>query len=152
MTNNEKFKLSEYDETIRLVLESGGGFRLYPRGTSMLPLIRQGVDSVVLVKAEGRLKRDDIAFYQRNNGQYILHRVYRVTESGYTMLGDNQINLESGIEDRQIIGVVSKIFRKDKCVEKSTPLYRLYLLLWKSILIRRVVFKLRRIKQGTPAN
>lgn len=36
-----EFRLSDYDEIIREVLDSGGEFQLFPRGTSMLPLIRE---------------------------------------------------------------------------------------------------------------
>ena len=39
---------SDHEELIREVLASGGEFRLYPHGTSMLPLLRQGIDSVAL--------------------------------------------------------------------------------------------------------
>ena len=41
-------RLSDYDPLIREVLASGGEFRLYPHGTSMRPLLRQGRDSVSL--------------------------------------------------------------------------------------------------------
>ena len=62
------FRLADYAGTIREVMDSGGEFTLYPRGTSMLPLIVQGRDSVTLVKAE-EFRTGDIAFYQRENGQ-----------------------------------------------------------------------------------
>ena len=45
---SDPIHLSDHEELIREVLASGGEFRLYPRGTSMLPLIRQGIDSVAL--------------------------------------------------------------------------------------------------------
>ena len=35
--------IAEYDGLIREVLASGGEFRLYPHGTSMQPLLRQGL-------------------------------------------------------------------------------------------------------------
>ena len=41
-----EFRLSDYDEIIREVLDSGGEFQLFPRGTSMLPLIREKRDYV----------------------------------------------------------------------------------------------------------
>lgn len=42
----ETFSLAEYADIIREVLDSGGEFTLFPRGTSMLPLIVEGRDSV----------------------------------------------------------------------------------------------------------
>lgn len=149
MPEHKSFKLSEYDDTIRLVLESGGEFRIYPKGTSMLPLIVQGRDSVALIKPSGELKKGDIAFYLRDNGQYVLHRVVRAENGVYSMCGDNQLNIEQGIEQRHIIGVVSKIYRKDKLITLQKLSYRLYVFIWSCFFGRRVYFKLRRLKNGS---
>ena len=64
--------LSEYDGLIREVLASGGEFRLYPHGTSMLPLLRQGRDSVALRRLDRAPQKWDILFYQRWDGSYVL--------------------------------------------------------------------------------
>ncbi|MBQ8171633.1 MAG: S24/S26 family peptidase [Oscillospiraceae bacterium] len=146
MNEQTQFALSEYDETIRAVLDSGGEFRIYPKGTSMLPLLRQGVDSVVLEKPKGALKCGDIAFYLRDGGGYVLHRVMRSESGKYTMCGDNQLRLEEGILDRHIIGVVTRFYRSDRCVELSSLRYRIFVFLWRSFFLRRVYFKLRNIK------
>ena len=144
MPEKGKFKLSEYDETIRFVLENGGEFRLYPRGTSMLPLLREGKDSVCLIKADDILKKNDIVFYLRDDGHYVLHRIVGVSENGFILCGDNQTTLEKFIKKEQIIGVVNRIFRGEKEVSLKGFKYRFYLLLWKSFFVRNVFFKLRR--------
>ena len=110
---SERFYLAEYDSLIREVLASGGEFRIYPRGTSMLPLLRQGIDSVALRAMEGRPKRNDILFYQRRDGHYVLHRVKEVTPAGLVLWGDNQTILEYGVTEDQIIGYAARIFRKE---------------------------------------
>jgi len=74
----------------------------------MLPLIKQGRDTVTIVKPDGKLTRGDVALYKRANGQFVLHRVIKVFPDGYLMCGDNQAIPESGITDAQIIAVVSK--------------------------------------------
>lgn len=140
------FKLSDYDDTIRLILESGGHFQMYPRGTSMLPLFVQERDSVILIKPDGALKKNDIAFYLRDNGQYVLHRVISCDDGKYVMCGDNQLQLEYGIEEKHIIGVVCSFNRKGKDISVNAPLYKLYIFLWQSFFIRRVFFKFRRMK------
>lgn len=140
------FSLSEYDETIRLVLDSGGEFTIYPKGTSMLPLIVQQRDSVTLAKPSGDLRRGDIAFYLRDNGQYVLHRVIKSENGHYVMCGDNQVTPEQGIENRHIIGVVRRISRNGKTLTDRTFSYRLYKLIWRSFFVRRVCSKLRRLK------
>ena len=141
------FRLADYAGTIREVMDSGGEFTLYPRGTSMLPLIVQGRDSVTLVKAE-EFRAGDIAFYQRENGQYVLHRVIAADGETCTVCGDNQLAPEYGVKPEQIIAKAAYITRKgSKITPRSLP-YRLYVLLWRSFFIRRVYFKLRRVFHG----
>lgn len=142
---SNQFKLSDYDETIRIVLESGGEFRMYPRGFSMLPLIRQGKDSVILVKPQGDLKKNDIPFYKRDNGTYVLHRVVKAENGNYTVCGDNQTWLETGVNNSHIIGVVSRIYRGDKVITENSPGYKIYLFVWQFFIVRRVFFKLRKL-------
>lgn len=147
MSEKGLFRLADYADTIREVMDSGGEFTLYPRGTSMLPLIVQGRDSVTLVKAE-EFRTGDIAFYQRENGQYVLHRVIAADGETYTMCGDNQLAPEYGVKPEQIIAKAAYITRKgSKITPRSLP-YRLYVLLWRSFFIRRVYFKLRRVFHG----
>ncbi len=143
-----EFSLKEFDETIRVVLDSGGEFRIYPKGTSMLPLIRQGRDSVVLVKSTKPPKKGDIAFYLRDNGGYVLHRILKAENGLYTMCGDNQLVLEKGISEGQIIAIVDRLYRGDNCVKLSAFSYKIYCFFWRSFFLRRVYFKLRSIKNG----
>ena len=146
--NNGEFYLADAIEVIEEVLASGGEFRMYPKGTSMLPLIVQTRDSVVLKRNfEDGAKKHDIAFYRRRNGQFVLHRVMDICEDGtYTMCGDNQTELEKGIEKEQIIAYVAGLYRKDRYVEISGRAYRTYVFLWCKMPVRKVCFLLRRVK------
>lgn len=144
---HQKHKLSEYDETIRLVLESGGEFRLYPRGTSMLPLLVQGRDSVVLRSIAAPPEKGDILFYRRDDGSYVLHRMIGRDADGYVLCGDNHTTLEHGITDSHLIGVVTRIYRADQCIEPESFRYRLYVRLWSCFAVRRVYCRLRRLKR-----
>ncbi len=148
MTNNSgRFSLAEYEETINAVLDSGGEFTLFPRGTSMLPLIVEGRDSVTLIRAP-EYHKGDIAFYKRENGGFVLHRIIAEKDGAFTMCGDNQLSFEQGIKSGQIIAKVKHITRKNKKITADKLSYRLYLFLWRSFFIRRVYFKLRRIFHG----
>lgn len=146
--NKESFRLSDYDETIRAVLDSGGEFRIYPKGTSMLPLLAEGRDSVSLTKPAALPERNDIAFYRRDDGSYILHRIIKVKGDTYVMCGDNQLSPETGVSREQIIAVVSRVFKGDKEISLGSVRYRLYCLAWSSFFLRRVYFKLRRTFHG----
>lgn len=131
--------IAEYDSLIREVLASDGEFRLYPHGTSMLPLIRQGIDSVALRRMDRKPKKHDILFYQRRDGSYILHRVKKVTPDGLIMWGDNHTMLETGVTGDMIIGYAARIFRGDNELDCRSLWYRAYLWLWQFKAVRRVL-------------
>lgn len=138
----ETFSLAEYADIIREVLDSGGEFTLFPRGTSMLPLIVEGRDSVTLEKRPP--KTGDIAFYQRADGSFVLHCAIAFNGDTYTMCGDNQTAPEQGIEPRQVIASVKYVTRRGKRADGSLG-YKIYLLLWRSFFVRRVYFRLRKL-------
>ena len=147
---SESIHLSDYEELIREVLASGGEFRLYPHGTSMLPLLRQGIDSVALRSLDRPPQKFDILFYKRQDGSFILHRVKEVTKEGIVLWGDNHTMLEYGITEENIIGYAARIFRGDKELDCQGFGYRMYLWLWQFKAVRRILlpiaYRLRKEK------
>ena len=110
-------------------LAAGQTVRFSPMGVSMLPMLREGQDSVVLSPAPERLRKYDLPLYRRDNGAYVLHRVTAVGET-YTCIGDNQFVCEPGIRQDQIIAVVTQFRRKGREHSVTEPGYRLYCILW----------------------
>lgn len=117
-------------------IKNGGEVTFSPKGVSMLPLIRPNFDSVVLKKAEGTLKKGDIAFYRRDDGKFVLHRVVGVQDGTYRMCGDNQGFVEKKVEDKHIIAVVKDVLRDGKAVDFNGFKYKFYL---KTLVIKRLV-------------
>ena len=99
-------------------------------GDSMLPLIRQGRDLLVIERPKGRLKKYDVPLYKRDSGQYVLHRILRVRENDYVICGDNRWHRETGITDRHIQGVLTAVVRDGKEISVSDWRYRAYVHLW----------------------
>ena len=99
-------------------------------GDSMLPLIRQGRDILVIQRFQGRLKKYDVPLCRRDSGQYVLHRVLRVREHDYVICGDNRWSKEYGITDRHILGVLTAVVRDGKELPVTDWRYRLYVHLW----------------------
>ena len=126
-------------------LRSGDNVRFSPRGVSMLPLLRQGKDAVVLSPAPKKLKRFDIPLYVRRDGKFTLHRIVKVGNT-YTCIGDNQYRYEFGISHDQVIGVVSAIYRGNKRIEVDSIIMRFYAYVWcysRPIRYRLIRFKAR---------
>lgn len=99
-------------------------------GDSMLPLIRQGRDLLIIEPRRGRLKKYDVPLYRRDSGQYVLHRVLQVRENDYVLCGDNRWSKKYDITDRQILGVLTAVVRNGKELPVTDWRYRLYVRLW----------------------
>lgn len=110
-------------------LEAGQKVRFSPRGISMLPMLRQGRDCVILSPVPEKLKKYDLPLYRRDDGKYVLHRVVKVDET-YTCIGDNQFVYEPGLRHDQMIAVVSAFCRDEKQYSISHTGYRIYCRLW----------------------
>ena len=112
------------------ILEKEGRLVYSSVGDSMLPLIRQGRDLLVIERPDGRLKKYDVPLYRRDSGQYVLHRVLKVRENDYVICGDNRWAKEYGVTDRQILGVLTAVIRDGKELPVTDRRYRLYVRLW----------------------
>jgi hypothetical protein len=106
-----------------------GRFMYKNVGTSMMPLIREGKDVMIIERPNGRLNKYDVALYKKN-GSYILHRVIKVRESDYVIVGDHCTVREYGITDSDIIGVMKGLIRSGKELDLNSFGYKLYYHLW----------------------
>ncbi len=115
-------------------------------GDSMMPLIKQGRDVLVISAVNGRLKRYDIPLYKRDSGQYVLHRILKVRKNDYVICGDNRCNKEYGITDRHIIGVLSGIIRDGREIPVTNIKCRIYAHLWCDFFpVRVLIIRIRQI-------
>lgn len=125
----KEVRLEQLMPIIRERLAAGKSVRFSPRGVSMLPMLRQGVDSVLLSPLPEKLKKYDLPLYQRDDGHYVLHRIVKVGET-YTCIGDNQFSLEHGLRSDQMIALVTAFTRGDRKISVNSLSYRLYCRFW----------------------
>lgn len=115
----EKISIDQLQPFINAAFENGKTFKIPVTGQSMLPLLVQGRDYAIIKKQESHLNVGDVPLYRRNNGVYVLHRVVGFDGDGYIMCGDNQIELEHGITDKNVVGVVCEFLIDGKTVDVS---------------------------------
>ena len=114
-------------------------------GNSMRPLIRHKKDGIILEKYTGQsLCIGDMIFYRRKCGRYVLHRIMDIdSNNNFTMLGDNQIITETGINRDQIVAIPIAIIRGKKTISVSSKFYKLYTRIYvKSAFLRILHIKL----------
>lgn len=112
-------------------------------GRSMLPMLRQGKDTVELKKAPERLKKYDLPMYRGPGGKYVMHRIVDVKDDHYVCLGDNTYVYEK-VRREQIVAMVCAFYRGDRRISVEAPGYRLYCRIWCAVYPARKL--LRRVK------
>lgn len=127
------------------MLEDDQSLKISPIGCSMCPFFYGGRDYVYLIRPSFPLKKGDIALFQRTNGIYVIHRVYKVSKKDsqtvYYMLGDNQTWVEGPVYDSQIHAVTAQILRKGHLIDcKTNRNYRLLSWIWLHIRPLRPIF------------
>lgn len=137
------------------ILDRDGRLIYSSVGDSMLPMIKQGRDLLVIEKPAGRLKRYDIPLYKRDNGRYVLHRILKVRDKDYVICGDNRYRPEYGITDRHIIGILKAVITDGVEKPLTGMRYGLYVFFWCRLfcvraLILRVVSFMKRVGRRRP--
>ncbi len=100
------------------------------RGSSMKPLIRPAKDLIVVERLRRPPKKYDVLLFQRDCGDYVLHRLLQIRKDGYVLCGDNQWFRECGIREDQVIGVLTAVIRGGREIRMDSPGARLYAHLW----------------------
>ena len=108
---------SEYVSVLREISESGKVVSLRISGGSMTPFLAHGRDYIYFTKPDRELRRGDMVFYQRQNGQYVMHRIYKKKADGYYIVGDAQAEIEGPVAESQIFARIVKVKRKDRLLQ-----------------------------------
>jgi len=127
-----------------------GNLVIHSHGVSMWPMIRNGKDSVRIEAVEGRLKKNDIPLYKDARGRYVIHRIIKVTDTGYVICGDGLYEREYDITDKNIIGRVEGFFRKEKYVSCDSKGYLLYVKIWVGLIFMRkpIIWTVRKLRRA----
>ena len=118
------------------ILDEGAAVPLVVSGCSMAPFLAHGRDTVYLSKITEPVKRGDIVLYRRKSGDLVLHRVCRVNQDGFNMVGDAQEIIETGIEPEQLLAVTTAVRRKGKLLTPSSCLWKFYKNVWLLVIPR----------------
>ena len=111
-------------------------------GSSMTPFLAGGRDTVYLSRLMRPVRRGDMVLYRRDNGAFVLHRVYRVGPEGCTMVGDAQTVPEPGIREDQFLAVVTRAVRRGEIQEPGSFWWDFFEKVWiRMVPLRRPVMR-----------
>jgi phage repressor protein C with HTH and peptisase S24 domain len=120
----------EYLDTLKEAVETGHKCSMLLTGSSMEPFLTHGRDTIWFCAPEQPIRRGDMAFFQREDGQYVMHRVQKVTNDGFYLVGDNQTEIEGPVPGDRIFAVVYQVRRKGKILGPKSFWWRFFATVW----------------------
>ena len=120
------------------VLKEQGVLIYTNKGVSMMPLLRQDKDIMVIKSQNSGFQKNDAVLFKRPNGQYILHRITKLNKDGsYQIIGDNcPKNSAETVRDEQILGILTEVRRDGKTIKVTDKNYLRYV---RSVPFRRAI-------------
>lgn len=132
-----------YVSMLRDLVNEGKECRLLISGSSMAPFLVHERDSIVFSKPDRELRRGDMVFYQRDNGQYVMHRILKVKPEGLYIIGDAQTEVEGPVKPEQVFALVTKACRKGKWIGPGNFWWWFFSTVWLRLFpVRRLILKL----------
>ena len=132
-----KIDTNEYISTLRELTEEGREVGLTVSGSSMSPFLIHERDYICFKKPDRDLRRGDMVFYQRESGQFVMHRILKVKPEGYYIIGDAQTEIEGPVRREQFFAVVTRVKRKGKWIQKGNFWWEFFARVWRCAIPRR---------------
>ena len=130
----------EYVSVLRELTDTGKEVSMLIAGNSMSPFLVHQRDSIRFRKPDRPLKIGDMVFYQRKNGQFLMHRICRVRPEGYDIVGDAQWLIEDSVERNQIFSIVTGVQRKGKWIGPGNFWWEFFEHVWIRVIpLRRLI-------------
>ena len=116
--------------TLAQQLDTAGVIVHTNKGTSMMPLLRENRDLMVIRKrGAGRFHKYDAVLFRRDNGEYVLHRILKVNPDSYWIVGDNCAAGET-VREEQVLGILTEILRDGKTIRVTDKGYQRFVRVW----------------------
>ena len=112
---------------IKSIVEEGGVFPLVVTGVSMRPFLTPEKDTVFIEKAlPDELKKGGVVPIYRN-GVPLLHRIYKLHEKGFFLIGDAHAKQDGFFFNEELIGIAKYATNSSSNKKKklNTPMLRL---------------------------
>lgn len=134
---------NEYVTVLRELAGEGRVVSMLVVGSSMSPFLCHKRDYIYFTKPDRELRRGDMVFYQRDTGQYVMHRIYKRKKDDYYMVGDAQTQIEGPLRGDQIFARIIKVKRKGRIIEPGNFWWEFFEHVWIRIIpMRKVIEKL----------
>ena len=119
-----------YVSALRDITRQGKTAGMRIAGNSMVPFLVHERDDIYFKKPDRPLKKGDMVFYQRLNGQFVMHRIYRITDKGIYTVGDAQTVIEGPLHPEHIFALIFAVRRKGKQIGPESFCWKFFQYIW----------------------
>ena len=132
---------SELFHEVAEMVASGHRVEIVGKGNSMFPLIRGGIDKIVLQKTDdGSIAKGNLLLVKLPAGNHVLHRVKKYDNCTITLQGDGNLRVVETCRMEDTIAEAVEVIRGKKRIVKGSFEWKLFRLLSvQPYMIRRVV-------------
>lgn len=126
----KKVDTFEYVSVLKELVEEGREVSMLISGSSMSPFLCHGRDQVYFKAPDRPLRVGDMVFFQRRSGQYVLHRICKVKDGSYYIVGDAQTAIEGPVSREQIFALVTRVRRKGRILAPGDFWWEFFARVW----------------------
>ncbi len=129
MQRNKKIlSPSELIPNIKSIVDEGGVFPLVVTGVSMRPFLTPEKDTVFIEKTSpNELKKGDVVLIYRS-GVPLLHRIYKLHEKGFFLIGDAHAKQDGFFFNEELIGIAKYAVTSSSTKKRKLNTFTLRLL------------------------
>ena len=132
-----------YISALREMVREGHEVSLIISGSSMAPFLVHHRDSILIGPIKGPLKRGDMVFYERETGQFVMHRIRKVRKEGLYIIGDAQTETEGPLSPERVFAIVKSVQRKGKWVGPEDRWWKFFATTWLRLIpLRPLILRL----------
>ena len=139
LINKRVIDTRAYVSVLKELTEEGKEVSLKIAGNSMSPFLVHERDYIYFKKPEKDLKKGDMVFYNRRDGSYIMHRIKKVKDGKYYIVGDAHTYIEGPVEREQIFAIITKVKRKGKILQAGNFWWEFFEHIWINVVPIRPV-------------
>lgn len=133
----------QYVSMLRELVHDGKEVSMLITGSSMSPFLLSHKDTVCFKAPWRPLRKGDMVFYERDSGQFVMHRICRVRKEGLYIVGDAQREIEGPVRPDQVFALITKAKRRGKWVGPGNFWWEFYEHIWiRLVPFRPAIFKL----------
>lgn len=130
-------------------IAEGARVRMRAKGNSMMPMIRDAKDEIVLEKPNKQsFQKGRLLLVQLGNERYVLHRVKGIDSNRIVLQGDGNLSFVESCTPKDVIAEATTVIRNGVVIREGSFRWNVYRYLWPgSYLLRRVALGVfRRMK------